>query len=159
MSDRPNKWFQVLDAVTGLAVVATLVVLIVEVRVNTRMTERQIMLDRAANVSEPFISSAELLEAYELIKEKDGWEPDIQRFMDEYDLEPRQAIAWTRFLYVNWWTLEVDFLTSGPSDRLRDDVTGLLEYPDNRLFWDENRAGFSAAFRTFVDRLAAEVEP
>lgn len=147
-----NRWFHYIEVITGLSVVVTLGVLIVEVRTNTRAIERQILVDRAANAAAPFVLGSELLEAYERIKEVDGWDPEVQEFMERYDLEPRQAIAWTRFLLVNWAGLESDYLTSGPSDKLRSQIIGLMTFPDNQLFWESAGGWFDSGFVAYVEQ-------
>lgn len=147
-----SRWFHYIEVITGLSVVVTLVVLIVEVRTNTHAIERQILLDRAANAAAPFVLGPELLEAYERIKEVDGWDPENQEFMERYRLEPRQAIAWTRFLLVNWSGLEADYLTSGPSGKLRSQIIGLMTFPDNRLFWEAAGSMFDPEFVAYVEQ-------
>ena len=150
-----STWLQRIEVITGLSVVVTLVVLIVEVRTNTREIQRQIFIDRVANIAAPFVSGPELLQAYERIKSKDGWEPDNRAFMDRYELEPAQAIAWTRFLMINWAGLEADFLASGPSERLARQVRGLLVFPDNQLLWETGTLGFTPGFRAYVEQLTS----
>jgi len=152
MSESGQKWIQYLDALVGLSVVFTLIVLIVEVRGNSLVIERQIRTEHNTGIVAPLIATNELLSAYEKIKTRDGWEADIRAFTDHYGLEPREAIAWTRMLLGIWWQREIDYLTSGPSDELADSVRGLLAYPDNALFWTFNGDSFDPDFRAFVER-------
>ena len=102
------------------------------------------------------MSGPELLEAFEAIKEVDGWTAGMQAFMEQYDLEPAQAIAWTRFLIANWGGLEADYLTTGPSEQLRVRVYGLMTFPDNQLFWETHGPVFDQAFITYVEGLLSD---
>ena len=155
-----NRWLQHVEVLTGLSVIVTLIVLIAEVRTNTQAIERQVLLDRMSSVAGPFTSGPELLQAYERNKELDGWEPGNVAFMERYGLEPAQAIAWTRFLLINWGGIEANFLTSGPSEELSRQIVGLMAFPDNRLFWETHAAVFDPAFETYVEeQISGEPTP
>ena len=151
-----SRWLQYIEVVTGLSVVITLVVLIVEVRTNTQTIERQLLVDRADNIARPFMSSTELLEAYERIKEVDGWNPEIADLMEHYGLEPQQAVAWSMLLLANWSGLQADFVTLGPSEGLRGQIRGLLYFPDNQIFWASMVEVFRPDFVAYVEQLRAE---
>ena len=152
MSESRHKWLQYLDALVGVSVVFTLMVLIYEVRGNSLLIERQIRAERNMSIVAPLIATTELLSAYEKIKTRDGWEPDIRSFIDYYGLEPAEAVAWTRMLLGVWWQRELDYVTTGPSDELAESVRGLLGYSDSRLFWSFNRTDFDPGFQAFVER-------
>jgi len=151
-----NKLLQYVEMITGVSVVVTLIILIVEVRTNTQMVERQLLMDATMNVAAPFTSGPELPQAYERVKEVDGWETSIQAFMERYDMEPAQAIAWTRFLTLNWGRIEADYLTIGPSEQLAAQIKGLITFPDNVLFWDTRGRSFDAKFMDYVERLLSD---
>lgn len=116
------------------------------------MIERQIRAEYNNSIVAPLISTPELLTAYEKVKTQDGWEPDIRAFMEQYKLEPAEAVSWTRMLSGIWWGMEIDYLTRGPSPELAKAVSGLLHFPDNQLYWQENRTGFEPGFTVYVDR-------
>ena len=151
-----SRWLQYIEVATALSVIITLVVLIVEVRTNTKTIERQLLVDRAGNIARPFMSSPELLEAFERIKEVDGWNPGIANLREYYGLEPQQAIAWNMFLLANWSGLEADFVTVGPSDGLRSQIRGLMRFPDNHIFWSNSSGAFRPSFVAYVDQVRNE---
>lgn len=147
-----DRWRSRIELVAAVSVVATLILLVVEVRANTKALERQIRLDRTSNIAAPYTSGPELLEAFEKIKNVDGWNADHQAFMERYELEPSEAVAWSMFLLNVWRGLEADHDYVGPSDELTNAIRGLLVYPDNRLFYDPQ--AFSSDFAAYVERVS-----
>lgn len=150
------------EILTGISIVASLILLTVEVRANTRALERQIRLDRAMAITQPVLESETVLEAYTVVKERDGREPVVEAFMREYGLSEEQAIAWTRLLTRTWMEKEADFHYMGSDDELLFGTASLLQFPDNTLFWDTAAGIFTPEFRRFVEearRLLAPAEP
>jgi ketosteroid isomerase-like protein len=151
---REKNWAQRIELIASVSVVVTLVMLIVEVRANTGALERQVLLDRAANVATPFMEGPELLEAFRRVKSVDGWGPLETEFMERYGLEPAQSVAWMFFLYKVWSGLEADHAFSGPSDELTGSIQGLLAFPDNQLYWKQAAGQFSPEFIAYVEEVA-----
>ena len=149
----------IVEIVTGISVVVTLVLLLVEVRANTGALERQIRMDQAQSVAEPVLDDGLLRSAYRKVKERDGWEPEVTAFMDEYGLTEEESIAWTRFLYWAWVRREADFTYLGRDPSLAASIHGLLIFPDNQLYWDTGRDGFSEEFQAWVDEIRATLPP
>jgi hypothetical protein len=153
-----NTVAQRVEWLTSVAVIVTLVVLILEVRGNTRALERQLVLDAAAQLSEPFLAGPELLEAYEHVKAVDGWEPLHTALVDQYGMTNTQAVAWGRYLLMLWQGLEANYVYSGESEQLTARIQGLMTYPDDRLYWkivrDANDRLLSPEFVAYVDRVA-----
>jgi hypothetical protein len=145
-----RKLREQLEWITGLAVVISLIVLIVEVRSNTKARERQVNLDAITRISEPFLEPAELLAGYERVKALDGWEAQNAAFMEHYGMEPSQAVAWVRYLILLWGGVQADFVYSGPTPELEARVRGLLGYPDNQLFWSI-ASGTDPEFEAFIE--------
>ncbi len=158
-SGRGRGLATVVEIVTGISVVITLVLLLVEVRANTGALERQIRMDQAQSVAEPVLDDALLRSAYRKVKQRDGWEPEITSFMDQYGLTEEESIAWTRFLYWAWVRREADFTYLGRDPDLAASIHGLLVFPDNQLFWDTGRDGFSEEFQAWVDEIRATLPP
>ncbi|MEJ2483998.1 MAG: hypothetical protein P8049_13035 [Gemmatimonadota bacterium] len=130
-----SRWRAWAELLAAVSVVVTLIVLVVEVRANTKAIERQILMDRTANVTAPYTSGPELLAAFEKVKRVDGWDPTQRAFMHQYGLEPGEAISWMMFLVRVWKGLDADFAYSGPSEQLATSITSLLSFPDNRIFY------------------------
>lgn len=147
------------EVLTGISIVVSLVLVAMEVRANTKAIERQIRVDRAQAMALPVLESAPLREAYGIIKNRDGWEPEVSAFMEAYGLSPEQAIAWTRFLHRMWLETEADFEYMGPDPELLISVVGSLTFPDNRLFWEAAADAFTPEFRAFVGEAWALVPP
>lgn len=113
-------------------------------------------MDATNDVAAPFMSGPELLQAFERVKRVDGWEETIRAFIERYDMEPGQAIAWTRFLTLNWGRIEADYLTIGPSGHLEAQIEGLLTFPDTVLFRETRGRHFDPEFVAWVDRLRSD---
>lgn len=149
MKDR--NWVERVEMVASICVVVSVVLLVLEVRQNTRAIERQILSDRVSNLTVPFLEGPELLMAFQAVKSVDGWDELHRAFMEEYGLEPAQAVAWTFHLNRVWNGLQIDFFADGPSDVMARGVKSLLAYPDQRLFWKHER--FSPEFTAYVESL------
>ena len=145
----------IVEVLTGISIVASLILLTMEVRANTKALDRQIRLDRAQAISQPVLEYQPVLEAYQIIKARDGREPEIQSFMDVYGLSEAQAIAWTRLLSRTWMELEADFRYMGHDPVLEATVYARLSFPDNALFWEVSRDGFTPEFVRFVEGIRA----
>ena len=158
---RNPQWSQYVEALTGLGVIVSLIVLIVEVRATTGAIERQMLLDRADRSAAPYLAGPEIMEAYESIKAKDGYEPMVDSFMVHYDLRPGPAGAWVRFLGQGWRGTEADFAYSGPSESLARRIRTLLEYPDQQVFWSFTLASsnVSPEFLAYVRSVAGDLLP
>lgn len=148
-----SKLREHLEWITGLAVVVSLVVLIVEVRANTRTLERQITLDATIRLSDPFLEPAELIGGYERVKERDGWDNPNAAFMEHYGMEPGEAIAWVRYLIRLWSGVRADFEYAGPTPALEARVRSLLMYPDNQLYW-RYAPPFPEEFEAYIESIS-----
>jgi hypothetical protein len=147
-----SRWRAWAELLAAVSVVVTLIVLVVEVRANTKAIERQILMDRTANVTAPYTSGPELLAAFEKVKRVDGWDPTQRAFMHQYGLEPGEAISWMMFLVRVWKGLDADFAYSGPSEQLATSITSLLSFPDNRIFYQPGVV--SPEFAAYVESVA-----
>jgi len=152
-----QKWAQGAEIVASVGVVITLVILVQEIRWNTRALERQSDLDRAQALTTPFFEAPELASVLSKIKAVDGHDPLPEAFMGRYELTPEEAILWERHLWLVWLDHEAEFERSGPSPKLEAWIRGALASPDNRLYWEVQRDAHGAGFQAFVDGLAAQV--
>jgi hypothetical protein len=158
-----SRWFRAVELAGTLSVVATLMVLIVEVRAHAKALDRQSALEREARISSPYLTVAELPEIYATIKAKDGAiEPQVRAFVDRYQLSVPDAIRWVRHLDTIWSGLEIDYRYYGSTAELDRQITGLLKYPDERLYWEtssdsttSNSAAFANRVRTLLHETAA----
>jgi hypothetical protein len=149
---RTRRWRRWAELVAAISVVVSLVVLIVEVRANTKAVERQVLLDRTASVTGPFTSTPDLLAAFEKVKRVDGWDSMTTALMRRYGLEPGEATAWFMFLLNVWRGFEADFAYAGPSEELAASIRGTLQFPDNHLFYETRM--FSPEFAAYVESIA-----
>lgn len=154
-----NRLPVIVEILTGISIVASLILLTVEVRANTRALERQIRLDRAMAITQPVLESEVVLAAYRTVKARDGMEEEVEAFMREYGMSEDQAIVWTRLLTRMWMEREADFHYMGPDVELMYGVAGMLALPDNALFWRTGMGAFTADFRRFVEDAQALLPP
>lgn len=120
----------------AIAVVVTLIYLARQINQSNRMMHREAHLDRVRHIADPLIASPERLrEILAKISAKDGSrEPVTLAFMDTYDLEYEEAIAFLRYLHRLWFGYEADFLYTGRSEQLDRIIPAILSFENARLF-------------------------
>lgn len=121
------------DAVATVGVVIGLVLLILEIRVNTDAIEQQAAVDRAVVVSEPFYESPELRAAMNKIRIADGHEGVVAAFIRHYEMTPDEAIVWSRHQLQVWAMIRADF-ERGDRESAKYFATLLLSNPPPRIF-------------------------
>lgn len=155
---RNGKWAQWAEVVGTFAVVATLIVLILEVRTNTDAIQRQAQLDRDMRLLEPYLNVPDLPDIFAKIKDHDGaHEPQVRAFADTYNLSNREAVLWVRHLDMIWAGIEADYDYYGPSPSLERQMSALLAYPDQRLYWS-SYPGITVPSRPFIRRVRSMLE-
>ncbi|MEJ2320142.1 MAG: hypothetical protein P8Y21_12485 [Gemmatimonadales bacterium] len=150
-----DRWAQLAEIAASIAVVATLIILTLEVRANTRALEGQAVRERSAALNDAYVRSPLIPSILAKIKEVDGPEPGETVLMDRYGLSYEEAAIWGRYLSQIWTGLEAEYLSDGPSPELRDRIQLLFLFPDAQVNWD-----FGAApqvqdlkFREYVAKL------
>ena len=151
-------WTRWIEPLTSVSVIISLIVLIAEVRTNTRAIERQNRLDYVTSLTEPFLDDVPIGAVLAKIKAVDGREAPIEAFIEAYGLTDVEAAAWGRYLYRLWYGIEADFYYSG-REAVESTARTLLLYPDAKLYWKTNRGYHSAEFGAFIDGLTSEIEP
>jgi len=156
---RTEKLAHWAEIISSLVVVITLVFLIHEVQRNTRALERQTFRERHADLTTPFFEAPELASILAKIREVDGADPFQQALAERYDLTPAEAVLWERHLIQVWMGLQTDFYLGIEPLDVSVILQLLLSSPDNQLLWETMAPSSGAAFRAFVDSLAAEIGP
>ncbi|MEJ2312649.1 MAG: hypothetical protein P8Y11_09655, partial [Gemmatimonadales bacterium] len=147
-------WAQLAEIAASLAVVATLIILTLEVRDNTRALEGQAVRERSAALNEAYVRSPLLPSILAKVKEVDGAEPGETALMERYDLSYEEAAIYGRYLVQILTGLEAEFLSDGPSPGLRDRIQLLFLFPDVQLNWDDGAPQVQdATFREYVTKL------
>jgi hypothetical protein len=150
-------WQKWVELITGVAVIISLIVLIVEVRTNTHALERQSRMDYLNGMSQPFLDDVSMGRVLAKIKAVDGREENVSAFMAAYDLDEVEANAWIRHLYNLWGGIEVDYLYAD-SGQVESTIRALAVYPDTRLYWKTARVWHSPKFVALVDRIMREAD-
>lgn len=146
-----QRWAHWAEIVASVAIVISLVFVVQEIRYNTKVLERQAVLDRAEAFDGPFLEDSPLPAILEKIKTVDGLEPVEQALVARYDLAYEEAIHWVRHLALIWTVLESDFRASGRTDDLDAVAYALLGHPDHQLYWDNGAPQVtSGPFRAYV---------
>ena len=148
-----QQWAHWAEITASFAVVVTLILLIQEVRGNTRAIERQASLDRASALNSPFLDNAQLASVLAKIKSVDGQDPIPQAFVERYSLTQEEAITWERHVWQVWSGFQADFLEGGASEDLVRILQLLLQEPDHQLYWELAAEDHDPGFHTFVDGL------
>ena len=156
---KSEQWAQWAEVIASAAIIATLVVLIWEVRGNTTALERRALLDRANAITSPFFLDPRLASASEKVRAVDGPNQIQAAFIDRYQHTEAEALVWARHLDLIWRGIFADFQTLGETPRLRAYLCGLLQSPDFALHWREGgRERYTAEFNAFVRSCLPEAE-
>lgn len=148
-------WAQWAEIAASLTVVITLVLLVQEVRRNTRALQRQADVERAVAMTYPFFENPGLADVLDKIKAVDGQDPVPRALMEHYGLTGREAILWERHLLLIWQGLEADYEAVGESPTLGNMIRSLWCAPDNRLYLTAEEQFSTSEFREYVTRLRA----
>jgi len=142
----------------NVGVIVTLVLLMLQVRDNTRALEGQSILQRGAAFQEPFVSESEVPAVLAKIKAVDGPEPSVTAYMDRYGLTYEEAAIWTRHVWSVWTSLEAEYAVLGESPELSQKIRILLPFPDQEVWIESGGADWfnTPGFREYVERLRAQ---
>jgi hypothetical protein len=145
---------------TGLvAIIASLVLLIVEVRENTLAMERQTAVDRAAALTAPFFESdlASITAKILAVNDPDG--SYLATYIEVFDLSHEEAILWERHLWFVWEVLEAEYRADGASEKLNNQISILLVNRDNQIYIEGvMNFRFSSEFREYVVELRKHLD-
>lgn len=154
-----GRWAQWAEIIASVAIVISLVFLILEVRYNTALLERQAVLDRTEAFNSPFLGDTVMPSILTRIKAVDGFEAMEQALVERYDLTYQEAVLWVRHLAVLWTVLEADYRVNGRTPALEGVAWSLLGSPDNQLYWDHGAPQVtSGEFRGYVAGVRAARE-
>ena len=154
---RLEKWTQVAEIVAAAGVIITLVILVQEVRTNTRAVQEQSRMQFTAAIAEPFLSPEVLPQLYAKVKAVDSLalDPVVASFADRYDMTPAEAIQWTRLLFLQWSQWEARFEREGPSVELASWIRLFMASPDFELYSRTNILPGGAPFAEYVARVTS----
>ena len=152
-SKKVRDWFEI---GATLAVFVGLLLVVQEIRINTRALAMQAAIDTSAALTEPFFQSDELHAASQKVHSIDGAYAPEAALMQRYDLSPEEAIVWNRHLLQIWIVLEATYKFQDKDAAIRHARTLLLA-PDNRTFV-ENYAFFDAEFGEALRALLSELD-
>ena len=134
------------------AVIVTLIVLIGQIRANTRAVGRQMDEARLYKATGPFYQSPDLVRIAAKIGAAQGFGPATKELMETFALSPEEATLWFRHLMDNWISYEIEFRYGGTEVSPRA-IKSNLRWPDGRIFWKHWKLGRSAEFVRYVDSL------
>jgi len=144
------------NLIASVAVIASLIVLIMEVRTNTDAVDRQSRMDQLNMLNEPYLDDVDLGEVLSKVKAVDGREPSVTAFMEAYNLTEIEASVWLRHLYSVWGALEADFVYRGP-EFVESKVRALIPFKDGQIYWDSGGGLHSPEFTAYVEGIRKEL--
>jgi hypothetical protein len=145
-----------LEIIATLSVFAGLLLLVQEIRVNTRAVALQAQVDRSAVLAEPFFQSEELRAASQKISAIEGlWAPEAA-LADQYDLTAEEAIVWNRHLLQLWSLIEATYEYED-RELAEGSARVLLSTRNNRIFV-EHYGQFGDDFDSFLRAILAEYD-
>ncbi len=145
-----------MEIIGGAGILISLVILILEVRNNSRLIERQMSMDRVNTRAEIVINSPYLPEIIAKIKEVDGvaTNPELVAFTERYSLTHEEAQRIVRHIGRQWEGYQADFHAGST------DVAGIisisLTWPDHRLYWESAGQFFDKDFVDFVEVIQSQ---
>ena len=145
-----------LDIGATLAVFVGLLLVVQEIRINTRAVALQTAIGHTTALTEPFFQSEELHSASQKIKEKDGAFPPEAALVERYNLSPEEATVWARHLLQLWTLIEATYQFQDKEVALQNARTLLLA-PDNRAFV-ESYDYFDPEFELVLRGLISEID-
>ncbi len=157
---RLKLWVDVAEITASLAVVATLVILIVQIRESNDIEQAQAALRQAQWDAQLFLMSDQLPNILAKIKNVDGH--DLQPWMEQYDLSYAEAALWNRWLTLMWRGMEIDFMLLGPNEQLNQMIRNSAAWPDQQLFMHgaffPGTTFFSDEFARYVSELNDDLQ-
>lgn len=148
-SGRLANWAEVVE--TGV-ILFSLVLLILEVRDNTRALKLQAYMDRAEAHVRPYFDVEDFDRVYAKIKAVDTEFPEaaILAFQDRYEMTQREALLWVRHMDDLWLNFEGDYLYGADRETLASDLATYLSFPDQQMYYAAVYESFDPAFQAFV---------
>lgn len=148
--ERLAHWAEI---VGQAGIIVTLVVLILQIRENSRILQGQAIMQREAPLTEHFLGESPLPNILAKMKAVDGAEPIVQLFMDRYGLSYEEGVVWTRHATSVWVSMAAEYALLGESEALAQQIRALLGEVDHRIWWENGgpaRLGHPA-FVSYVD--------
>lgn len=149
--NRLSNW---IDLIATIGVVVGMVLLILEIRLNTQAIELQASVNRAAALTEPFYESSQLRNASEKIRTVEGRGSAEAAFIAQYDMTPEEALVWNRHCVQLWLSVVADY-EHGNRDLAIRYTKALLSSADQRLFV-QNYSFFNSDFRQMLDDILVQ---
>jgi hypothetical protein len=149
---RVTDW---LDLLAAVSVLAGVLLLVQEIRLNTQAVSHQAAVARTAVLSEPFFESAELRAAHEKIRAVDGEASFAMALIDTYGHTPEEALVWSRHLGQIWQIIRADY-HNGNEDEAEMWARVLLSAPDNQLFIKHQQ--FSGEFGEMIQEISSDIQ-
>lgn len=146
-----RKLALIAEIVGGAAILVTLVILIAEIRANSQLIERQIILDRVSADAQ-IVDSPYIAPIWVKIKTiQDDIPSSVNVFMKSYDLTLEEAVRLFAYIDRDWTVLEADFNlgSTGVERRARQ----LLQSEDIKIVWLEEFSEQETEFAKFVNDL------
>jgi hypothetical protein len=147
-----EKWALLAEVISGVAILTTLIVLVLDVRSNGRLMQRQLDMERLER--RYYGDSIELIQALEQIRaiEPESNSPGLNAYMERYDLSFQDAMRWASYVWRTWVMYETDFL-AGDRDGVEGEVADSINLPEMALYWDLHKEQFDEGFVEFAESL------
>lgn len=153
-------WVGIAEIAASLAVLASLIVLILQIRADSEMEQRAASIRAAEWNTNLFLQSDLLVSALARIKAVDGEEEALKELMARYDMSYEEAAVWNRFLILHWRGTEIRFLADGPSPAIARFIRATLSWPDQEILmtplFGKEWSPFDPAFDAYVLSVISE---
>jgi len=149
---RAGLWANWAEIIETIVILVSMVLLIQEVRGNTQALQLQAYMARGEAHVRPYFDVDGFSRVYAKVKAVDTGFPEtaITAFQERYDMTQEEALLWVRHLDDIWRNFEGNFLYGADRELLARDMTHLLTFPDQRLYYRNIGAGLNPEFRAFL---------
>ena len=152
-------WVDIAEITASVAVVVTLVLLILQIGESDELERINHSVRLAQWDAQMFLQSDQL--PMIAAKIEAARNPDwMIEFRRRYDLSIEEAGIWNRWLFLMWKSVEAEFLSTGPNDRLADRIRVMAKYEDQQLVIlpvvTSSNPAFADGFTEYVSGLVSD---
>lgn len=150
------------ELISGLAVLATLVYLTVQIRQAKDMFTIETRRNRGDRLVQFFgneVNSPHLAAILQKMQDQHGYGPEQKALIESYGLTKLDAIRWTAHLSTLWEPIILEYENLPEELRIREDgfVYNMARFPDQRIFLDNLSTG-TTLFSKRVGEILADID-
>ena len=148
-----KEWVSLAEIIGSIAVVASMIFLIGEVRNNTEATQRSNMIQLTTSPLTIYLNNPniqDVIQKASVTKEALTTET-VRRIQDEFELTFQEATLYARYIGYNWRIRESEFLYGNTVPTLfRKNIEFHLRRKIERIYWETNTVPYHSEFKDYI---------